>query len=104
MAGERSRLLPHGAYSVMADSVDSRKGSGAGAEDAAKANPRKLNTFFGVMVPTILSMFSIILFLRTGQSAGDSLRCRDVTRRHGGVTIPLTMKLNKTYSALCLFR
>ncbi|KAF5887115.1 solute carrier family 12 member 9-like [Clarias magur] len=65
MAGERSRLLPHGAYSVVGDSVDSRKGSTSG-DDASKSSPRKLNTFFGVMVPTILSMFSIILFLRTG--------------------------------------
>ncbi|XP_028821289.1 solute carrier family 12 member 9-like [Denticeps clupeoides] len=29
-------------------------------------NARSLNTFFGVVVPTVLSMFSIVLFLRTG--------------------------------------
>lgn len=66
MAGERSRLLPHGAYSVLGDSADSRKAS-TSEDEASKSNPRKLNTFFGVMVPTILSMFSIVLFLRTGQ-------------------------------------
>ncbi|TTO79353.1 Solute carrier family 12 member 9 [Bagarius yarrelli] len=64
MAGERSHLLSHGVYSMLGDSVGSRKGSMSG-DEASKSNPRKLNTFFGVMVPTILSMFSIVLFLRT---------------------------------------
>lgn len=67
MAGERSPLLAHGVFSVVGDDGSSRRGSSAAGDGSSKATPRTLNTFFGVMVPTILSMFSIILFLRTGE-------------------------------------
>uniref|UniRef100_A0AAY5EPT4 Solute carrier family 12 member 9 n=1 Tax=Electrophorus electricus TaxID=8005 RepID=A0AAY5EPT4_ELEEL len=66
MAGERSPLLSHGVFSVVGDD----RGSPGAAERSSGDSPRKLNTFFGVMVPTILSMFSIILFLRTGFVVG----------------------------------
>ncbi|XP_050967250.1 solute carrier family 12 member 9 [Labeo rohita] len=70
MANEHSPLLVHGVYSMMGDAEDSRGGSAVAGEESPKSNPRKLNTFFGVMVPTILSMFSIVLFLRTGFVVG----------------------------------
>ena len=37
-----------------------------------KAGPTKLSTFVGVIVPCILSMFSVILFLRIGMIVGQA--------------------------------
>lgn len=42
--------------------------SGGGAPDPA----RQLSTFFGVIVPTVLSMFSIVVFMRVGRLAAPS--------------------------------
>ncbi|XP_066514907.1 solute carrier family 12 member 9 [Hoplias malabaricus] len=69
MAGERRPLLAHGVFRVAGDEGESRRSS-SGAAESSRNNPRTLNTFFGVMVPTILSMFSIVLFLRTGFVVG----------------------------------
>ncbi|XP_059930498.1 solute carrier family 12 member 9 [Gadus macrocephalus] len=37
---------------------------------ASTSQPKKLNTFFGVVVPTLLSMFSVVVFLRIGFMVG----------------------------------
>lgn len=34
---------------------------------AAHGQPQKLSTFFGVVIPTLLSMFSVVVFLRIGE-------------------------------------
>ncbi|XP_069572575.1 solute carrier family 12 member 9 isoform X1 [Brachyistius frenatus] len=75
MLNERSPLIPSGVCGLTAAACgvepdpdpDSTPESISGTPSES---PRKLNTFFGVMVPTILSMFSIILFLRTGFVVG----------------------------------
>lgn len=72
MANENTPLLNHGVFSVFGDGDKTPRRTSRGAltdgnGTSPQATPRKLNTFFGVMVPTILSMFSIVLFLRTGK-------------------------------------
>ena len=41
--------------------------AGPGRGPASTSQPKKLNTFFGVVVPTLLSMFSVVVFLRIGK-------------------------------------
>ena len=65
MASENSPLL---AYRLLGDEGVAFSANGAGGPGGASA--RKLSTFLGVVVPTVLSMFSIVVFLRIGKWGG----------------------------------
>ncbi|XP_045318181.1 solute carrier family 12 member 9 isoform X2 [Leopardus geoffroyi] len=69
MASENSPLL---AYRLLGDEGVAFSANGAGGPGGASA--RKLSTFLGVVVPTVLSMFSIVVFLRIDSARSSGLQ------------------------------
>lgn len=61
-------------------------------KSAHHSRPKKLSTFFGVVIPTLLSMFSVVVFLRIGEY---SLRL--FITMSGEYSLPLFMTVSTTY-------
>ncbi|XP_055022766.1 solute carrier family 12 member 9 [Boleophthalmus pectinirostris] len=76
---ERTPLLHYRLSASVNESENQARQAGHAVEERHKSprhrsnqpgQPKKLSTFFGVVIPTLLSMFSVVVFLRIGFVVG----------------------------------